>query len=366
MVFKKGSKILIMESGSYKVIGGAAKDTAEMYIALRKDGYDVDILGAHHKIYPNIKNITIEEALKKSYDFIWLNSIRDVIIASKYLGMHSVKPKVIYTDRGNVLLNISSASFKIMLPKNLARYYLFMKMQKWLDYYVAISYNQYEYAKKYFKNDKTKVVYILIAPRPEYFFQETKKDYHGALAVSRLDERQKRLSFMIKGVAEVVRSHPELQGKPILKIVGEGRDAENYKSLAAKLGVSSNIRFLGFQDSKQLLHLYNNAGFFVSTSEWEGLSRTFLEAMACRLPLLINDRINTTIRSNPEVKLVKDGYNGFVYRYKDLADFSQKFYKLYSDTKLQDRMGAANLKFRKQFSFENIVKNYEKIFATKA
>ncbi len=354
--------ILMMETGSFRTIGGAAKDTYMLYNKLRlRKGYDIDIFGSFNRIDKAAKTVDISELLAKDYDLIWMNSIRDVTIADTYRESHTnAKTRFLYVDRGNVLLNFSNASLKRLLPKMIARRHLISKMQKWLDYYIAINPGQYSFAKKFF-DKRTEVHHILIAPHEEFRFLGKKRSFNGALAASRLDERQKKVSHMIKGIGAVVKGHKELKSEELLRIIGDGIDSERYKAMVHSLGLESNITFEGFFAGDELVKRYNNAAFFVSTSEWEGLGRSLLEAMACGLPLLINDNINTVIKDRPVTRVVKPGYNGLVYKYGNIDEFAAQFYKIYSDRELQKKLSANAQKFIRQFSFDKVVKSYERI-----
>ncbi len=211
--------ILIMETGSFKVTGGAAKDTYKLYKKLKqRRDYAIDLFGDFSKIDSSAKTINYSKLMSRKYDLIWMNSIRDVNVAEDYRKKHiGHVTKFMYVDRGNVLLNFSRAGLKKFLPKMIARRYLTSKMERWLDYYIAISADQYAYAMGFFKG-RTDVRYIMIAPHEEYRALGTKKSFHGAISVSRLDERQKKTSFMIKGIAKVKEEHPELSGKLLLKM----------------------------------------------------------------------------------------------------------------------------------------------------
>ncbi len=355
-------RILMMESGSFKAVGGAAKDTYKLYarLRLRKD-YDIDLYGDFSKIDKSASVISKAELLSKDYDAVWMNSIRDVLVAVGYRKKHlGNDAKFIYVDRGNVLLNFKKARLKKLLPKMVVRRHLVSKLERWLDYYVAITQDQYNYAKNFF-SEKVHVQYIPIAPHEEFRILKIRRSFWGALAVSRLDERQKKLSHMIKGIAVVKEKHPELKDKELLRIVGAGQDEGRYKALAHSLELDMNVSFYGFFVGRELIKKYNDAAFLTSTSEWEGLSRSFLEAMACGLPLLINDNINTVIKDKPLTKVVKDGYNGLVYKYGDIDDFADKFYRLYSDKMLQRKLSSNTKRFIRQFSFSRVISSYEKI-----
>ncbi len=127
------------------------------------------------------------------------------------------------------------------------------------------------------------------------------------------------------------------------------------------MGLERNIKFNGFMMGERLIKEYNNSGFLVSTSEWEGLGRSLLEAMACGLPLLINRGINTVIKEKPLTTIVEDGVNGLLYEYGDLESFSKQFYALYSDKALQKRLSSNARDFMKQFGFRKVVESYERI-----
>jgi glycosyltransferase involved in cell wall biosynthesis len=351
-----------MEAGSFKNVGGAAKDTYKIYTRLKSTHkYDIDVFADYSKIDPSVRPVGKHEMLSTDYDFIMLNSIRDVLFINRYRLKHrNARTKYLYADRGNVLLNLKKAKLSRLHPKAILRKSLLNQMKRWLDYYVAITGEQYEEAFNFF-DSKTDVKYILIAPHEEFRRIKMKKDFRGAVAVGRLDERQKRTSFLIEGIKEIVKRDPSMKGKELVRIIGTGKDEKEYRNTVKRLGLEKNITFEGFVVGDRLVRAYNNAGFLVSTSYWEGLSRTFLEAMACGLPLLINADINSIISYKPRETVVTGGSNGLVYESGDLPDFAEKFIKLYRDSKLRKRLGANASKYMKRFSFEKVVKSYEDI-----
>jgi glycosyltransferase involved in cell wall biosynthesis len=131
--------------------------------------------------------------------------------------------------------------------------------------------------------------------------------------------------------------------------------------MVERLGIGKNVKFSGFVKSADIVKTYNNAGFFVSTSEWEGLSRTFLEAMACGLPLLINTNVNTVLSYTHLKRVVKEGYNGLVYQYGDYDDFSRKFYKMLTDARARALFAKNALVFVREFSESKAFAEYERI-----
>lgn len=353
-------RILLMEMGSFKVIGGAAKDTHMLYKSLSKD-YDIDVLADYSKIDPKVKTISVSDAMSNDYDVVWMNSIRDVPTADKYRRAHrNSKTKYMYVDRGGVIHNFEGIGIGILRPKMFARRLLASRLAGWLDCYIAISVEQIPSAAAFFSK-RTRIVCIPIAPHPQFRVMKIRKTFNGGITVGRLDERQKKISFMIKGIDRLKTRHPEIGDKKVLKIVGTGIDEERYKDMTRTLGLSKNISFEGFQTGDALIRQYNNSGFFVSTSLWESFGRSLLEAMACGLPALINTDINTVVSLKPRKTLVRDWYNGFAYSACNIDDFADKFYRLYSDTKTRQGMSKNALSFIRQFSFSRVVGDYEKL-----
>ena len=68
-------------------------------------------------------------------------------------------------------------------------------------------------------------------------------------------------------------------------IAGEGRSYLRLTQLINSLDISAHVRLCGYLDD--VSSVYSIADVFVSTSGWEGLPYTYLEALHFRLPMLI-------------------------------------------------------------------------------
>ena len=350
-------RILLLETGSFNVIGGAAKDTCRLGQRLSRDGYRVDMIGDFSRVDSKARTIDAATALGREYDIVWMNSIRDVPLAEAYSKAHP-SARSIFVDRGNIIRNFRSEGLMALHPKSIARRLLARSLRGWLDTYVAISPEQLPAAREFFRG-RVRIECITIAPHKEYRAMNVGKRFSGGIAVSRLDERQKRISFMLRGVARMKALHPGIGSAEVLRIVGTGIDEERYKSLARSLGIYGNVSFRGFRSGRALIREYNDAGFFVSTSAWESFGRALIEAMACGLPALIHEGINTMVSEEPRRYLVRDGYSGVIYDDGNLDDFAEKFYALCTRTATRRRMASNALVSAKAFSFDSVVGRYE-------
>ncbi|HEX4634928.1 MAG TPA: glycosyltransferase family 4 protein [Rhizomicrobium sp.] len=93
-------------------------------------------------------------------------------------------------------------------------------------------------------------------------------------------------------VVEALTSVPDAT----LLLAGSGPEHQQLESLAARLGVSDRVRFLGNLDQQALCDVYNCADALVLASSREGWANVLLEAMACGTPV-----IGTAVWGTPEV-----------------------------------------------------------------
>ena len=156
----------------------------------------------------------------------------------------------------------------------------------------------------------------------------------------------------VKGHERLVGMLPNLLKKiPNLKVVfaGDGEQRYGTEKLAKKLGVSSAIRFLG--QRSDVFKIFKASDVAILPSYHEGMPLTVLEAMACRLPVVGSDVVG--IRD-----LVKDGENGYLVDFDNVAEVAKALRKLSSSISLRHKMGEQGRRLvEDKFSMEKFVKN---------
>jgi glycosyltransferase involved in cell wall biosynthesis len=116
------------------------------------------------------------------------------------------------------------------------------------------------------------------------------------LTVTRLTNKQKRTSDLIRAVAQL----PEEWS---LDIVGTGPHRQMLEDLAANLNVGSRVRFHGFVSRTQVRDFLRHCGVYAMPSANEAVALAALEAMACGASVVLSQ-----IRAFEQ--LVTDGVNG--------------------------------------------------------
>jgi teichuronic acid biosynthesis glycosyltransferase TuaC len=87
-----------------------------------------------------------------------------------------------------------------------------------------------------------------------------------------------------KGHAIAIEALAGIAGATLL-IVGEGPERAALESLAARLGVSSRVRFLGLVPHAEMAGVYSAADVLVLASAREGMPNVVLESIACGTPV---------------------------------------------------------------------------------
>lgn len=146
----------------------------------------------------------------------------------------------------------------------------------------------------------------------------------------------------------VVQRIKRLGGEDVhVRIAGDGPLRGALETLAAELGISHAIKFMGsIQDIPALLR---ESSCLVHTSESEGCPNAVMEAMACSLPVV-------AMETGDIPYLVDDGKTGFVVQQGDEMMLAERLSTLLGDATLRYRMGmAARTKAEREFGLDRLV-----------
>lgn len=147
------------------------------------------------------------------------------------------------------------------------------------------------------------------------------------LSVARL-AKEKNLDEVIDLLAETGREDC------VLVLVGDGPYREELAAHAAARGVSDRVRFAGVVDPSEVQRWYRVGDVFVSASLSETQGLTFIEAMACGVPLLC--------RRDPSLaRVVVDGTTG--WQYDGPADFAAFLDQMLGDEQARAAMASAGV-----------------------
>jgi glycosyltransferase involved in cell wall biosynthesis len=168
-------------------------------------------------------------------------------------------------------------------------------------------------------------------------------------AVGRL-ERQKRFDVLIKAVAILHRSHPEVR----LIIAGDGSLKGQLTDLAANVLSPGIYQFLGNTDDLSSVH--HALDVFVQSSEYEGTSNAVLEAMAYETPI-----VATNAGGTAEIAL--DGEHALIVKSVCPEDLASAIAVTLSDPRAAClRARAARQRVEADLSFHQRMRRVEAIY----
>ncbi len=138
----------------------------------------------------------------------------------------------------------------------------------------------------------------------------------------------------------VEKNEEELKNK--LKIYISSLNADGYiKILPPRADVHSVVR---------------DCSMFVSSSDFEGLSNSMIEAMAIGLPCVCTDCLGGGAR-----EMIRNGENGLLVPMNDVYSLAEAMIRMVSDNELAEKCSENALKIREELSAETIAKEWLKL-----
>lgn len=191
---------------------------------------------------------------------------------------------------------------------------------------------------------------IFEVPSAEHLVPSNKEK--RVLILSRMDEIQKRLSLALKVWARIEQD-PELKVWE-LDIVGAGHNTDIVKRLIRKLGLK-NAKYHGWQNREPFLE---RASILMSTSEYEGLPLSILEAQAfgC-VPIAFNSY--ASVRD-----VIYSGENGFLIdKFGDIDSYEHQLKELMINDEKRKAMAQRGKESSNSFSSSVVVEKWVEILS---
>ena len=161
--------------------------------------------------------------------------------------------------------------------------------------------------------------------------------------------KQKNLVLLIDSFQMLLNDYPDY----ILQIYGDGPEKQsllNYiisKELDDRVLIRSHV--------PDIHNSIRDCTMFVSTSDWEGLSNSMLEAMAIGLPTVCTDCDGGGARM-----MIQDHVNGLLVPKGDVQAVYQAMKKIIEDEELAEKLSINCSKLKEELSVDNIVNEWIK------
>ena len=161
----------------------------------------------------------------------------------------------------------------------------------------------------------------------------------------------KRVDMLIDVFKKLLVQFPTAE----LVVVGTGPEEQRLKNQAITLGIEQNIVFTGGVYEMKTLGQYFNASLVYVLAGMGGLSIN--DAMCFDKPIVC------AIADGTEKKLVRDGYNGYIFEDGNAEDLFKKLTVLLSDPVKTRKMGLNSGQIiRDEVNIHVVIENYQKAF----
>lgn len=166
------------------------------------------------------------------------------------------------------------------------------------------------------------------------------------MTAGRLTE-QKNHKLLIEAFSKFYLLHPEYR----LNIYGSGELEGELNLYVQELSMDEHISICGFCDD--LYTKLQTSGMYVSSSDWEGISNSLIEALAFGIPTIATDCPVGGSRM-----FINNMKNGILISPKDEKGLVDAMCRIADNQQLAEQMSVASIKIREQLSVDRIAKKW--------
>ncbi|MCD6434564.1 MAG: glycosyltransferase family 4 protein [Candidatus Diapherotrites archaeon] len=293
----------------------------------------------------------IENTLKENFDIVHIHNPH---FYRFLLHKKELNAKTVVTLHGSAHLSLEIALKRHLfnfnkLRQNLYFYYSAKRVAELADALAVL--NQYEFEKFKEEKPRAKLFKLSSGVDTRIFKPRNLRKEYGVISVSRFVPT-KRIDVLIKAAALLKKKFPKLR----LLLVGASKQDESYSeiiSLIKRLKLQRNVEILSYVQPKELPKLYNKAKIFAFASEFEGMPKVILEAMASGLAVVAYN-----------IPGVKDalGREGILLNENSPIAFANAIELLLNNEVLLQQIAENLLKRAKLFEWTNVARENLKIY----
>ncbi len=338
-------KVAVLHSQVPFIRGGAEIMIETLTAKLRERGFEADIVSLPFKWYPN-NSLLDSYAMWRTVDLTESNGSKiDLVISAKTPTF-----MIRHENKALWLMHQHRAAYDLASSVQAGGFHTVPggeEMIKKITYLDCLGINEFKdkftisknvtQRLKHFNGIDSTPLYHPPSLAGRYYF-ESLGDY--MLSVGRLDST-KRVYLVIEAL-----QYCDSRIKAV--IAGKGREMDNLKKLADRLGVTDRVKFLGFVPDGDLLKLYSECLGVCFPPIDEDYGYITLEAFLSKKPIV------TCRDSGGVLEFVKEGENGFICDVS-AEQLGKRFDELYKNKEMAKEMGNAGFDIVKDICWDNVI-----------
>ncbi len=163
--------------------------------------------------------------------------------------------------------------------------------------------------------------------------------------------KSKGVDILISAFKKIHREFPDAQ----LHIAGNGIEGENLRRLVEDLDIQERVFFIGSISANEVRKFMASLNFLVVPSRMDNLPTVALEALSTGTPVIGSD-------SGGIPDIIKDGYNGLLFKNENINDLCEKMEQILSDKNSRQNLSMnARTSFEDKFSIHSLMPGFEQL-----
>ena len=286
----------------------------------------------------------------RHFDLVHLYGFKTSLLGRIVFKLLSRSTQVIHGIRGqHVSQSVDTASFTTRLAVQVERF-----LSPLIDYYVSNSKGAVEFLTERGLPEPKFVRIPSGIDTAEWAQVEPSAKSVPVIACVARFHAQKRHADLVEALTLLASNHISFR----CVLAGDGPLLENVKSQVDRSGLKELIEFRGRIEPTAIRELLAEADLFALPSEWEGLPRSVIEAMAVGLPVVGTDVNGTN-------ELVIHGVTGLLVPPRDPTALAQSLTTLLLDAQLRREMGRrGRRRVEEEFDLRKMIRQLEEFYAS--
>jgi glycosyltransferase involved in cell wall biosynthesis len=341
-------------------IGGAEKQALVLAKLLAEKGEDVllinwcgNIIDTRNSDFIRDNSIPyiglLGNPIKKFMQFLRIIKNENISIVLSYLTLAN------FISGVSKLYNRSLISIGGIRTEKLPFYKFFFEKLTHNFLNDATVFNNYsaksKFEKRGFNSGKIFVIHNTINANPVYI-RENPCGEVVIVSVSRFVEPKDFVTALYSFKQAVEKNRGK---KLVYRLVGYGPLEARIRSMISLLDLEKEVTIL--INPRNINEILKSCDIYLSTSLFEGLSNSIMEAMSSGLPV-----IGTDVGDNRY--LIEDGYNGYIVPCKDVGLIAEKLEYLINNEEIRKEFGNnSRIKIESEFSEEELLEHYTELLS---
>lgn len=344
---------------NYMANGGAQRVLSELANEWSINGHKItivqttpELMNNSYTINKNIELINIKNTTSKIYNFInTLFQLFKIIKERKNATViNFLNSNLIFVCISTLFLNNRFVFSERCCPKKSPKTRIKRLIRDFLYHFCNKCVFQTIEARKYFSKKIQQKSVIIPNPinsnLPDIYSGERNKTI---VAIGRLNE-QKNYTMLIKAFSKLSLEYPDYK----LEIYGQGEEKELLNNLIIKYSMQNQIYLMGF--CKDIFNKIKDCSMYVSSSNYEGISNSMLEALSMGLPVIATDCPVGGARM-----VIENEVNGLLIPVGDETRLYKSMKRIIEDKIFAKKISNEAVKIRVKYPIEKIASEWIKI-----